>query len=711
MTSNLDELFRTIHLALSPVIDTTNFFIAVYDGFKDSITFPYCIDTVDESYPPVIEVSKTASLTAEVIRTGRPVLITKAEILTKRAQSSLKTPACTPSEIWLGVPLKTRDKTIGVMAVQSYHDPTCYDQTDMNVMLSVADQVAIVIERKQTEEALQQAHDKLEQRVAERTEKLLQANEDLLVEISERKKAEEAVRASEEKYRTVADFTYNWEAWLAPDGTYLYVSPSCERITGHSAAEFLADPNLMVQITHPDDRSKVIEHVRAGIHKVQKKDLAFDFRILTPSGEIRWINHVCTAVYGEGGQWLGRRESNLNITDRKLAETEKEKIEAQNWQLQKAESLGRMAGAIAHHFNNQFHAVMGNLEMAMDCLQSGVNPIERMVLAMEAVRKASEVSSLMLTYLGQAAGEQPQLDLSEACRRSLTLIQAAAPKNMIFKADFPSSGPVIRANAGQILHVLTNLVTNAWESADENRRGIVLSVKTVSRADIPDSKRFPIDWRPCAPAYGCIEVADAGCGIPENDVEKIFDPFFSTKFTGRGLGLPVVLGIVRAHHGVISVESEPGRGSIFRVLFPISVEEVPQQPDKSAQAPEIEGVGTVLLVEDEEMVREMAATMLAHLGFKVLEAKDGVEAVEVFLQHQDDIRCVLSDLTMPRMDGWDTLAALRKLSPDIPVILSSGYDEAQVMAGEHTERPNAFLGKPYHLQGLRDTINRVLSRQ
>ncbi|MDO9109646.1 MAG: response regulator, partial [Desulfatirhabdiaceae bacterium] len=111
---------------------------------------------------------------------------------------------------------------------------------------------------------------------------------------------------------------------------------------------------------------------------------------------------------------------------------------------------------------------------------------------------------------------------------------------------------------------------------------------------------------------------------------------------------------------------------------------------------------------DVEMVREMAATMLAHLGFKVIEAKDGVEAVELFRQHRDEIRCVLSDLTMPRMDGWDTLAALRKLSPDIPVILSSGYDEAQVMAGEHTERPNAFLGKPYQLQGLRDTINRVL---
>ena len=239
--------------------------------------------------------------------------------------------------------------------------------------------------------------------------------------------------------------------------------------------------------------------------------------------------------------------------------------------------------------------------------------------------------------------------------------------------------------------------------------GIGLTVKTVSHADIPASKRFPIDWQPQEIAYACLEVTDTGCGIADKDIEKIFDPFFSTKFTGRGLGLPVVLGIVKAHSGAVTVESKPGRGSIFRVFLPVSAEEIPRQPDKADPVSEIEESGTVLLVEDEEQVRKMARIMLTHLGFTVLEAKDGVEAVEVFQQHQNEIRCVLSDLTMPRMDGWDTLAALRKLSPDIPVILSSGYDEAQVMANEHTELPNAFLGKPYQLKELRETIRRTLA--
>ncbi|MFH0998850.1 MAG: ATP-binding protein [Pseudomonadota bacterium] len=540
MTSSLDELFQSIHLALSAIIDTTNFYIALYDGTKDSITFPYCIDTVDGCYPPVIDVSRTASLTAEVIRTGHPVLVTRAERITQLAESSLIIPACTPSEIWLGVPLKTRNEIIGVMVVQNYHDPMSYDQTDMDVMVSVADQVAIAVERKQ-------------------------------------------------------------------------------------------------------------------------------------------------------------------------AEAEKAELEAQNRQLQKAESLGRMAGAIAHHFNNQLQVVMGNLEMALNVLPQDMAAVQYLNEAMNAACRSAEVSSRMLTYLGQATGKKESLDLSEVCRQSVILLQAAAPKDMILKTDFPSCGPIIRANSGQLEQILAQLVTNAWEAAGKNQGTIGLTVKTVSRANIPASKRFPIDWQPLESTYACLEVADEGHGIPDRDIEKLFDPFFTTKFTGRGLGLPVVMGIVKAHGGGVTVDSEPGRGSTFRVYLPVSTEEIPLQQEKTLPTPKFEESGTVLLIEDEEQVRKMAGIMLTRLGYTVLEAKDGIEAVEIFKQHPDEIRCVLSDLTMPRMDGWKTLAALRKLSPGIPVILSSGYDEARVMAGDHPERPNAFLGKPYQLKELRDTINRVLS--
>ncbi|MCX5880412.1 MAG: response regulator, partial [Deltaproteobacteria bacterium] len=302
-------------------------------------------------------------------------------------------------------------------------------------------------------------------------------------------------------------------------------------------------------------------------------------------------------------------------------------------------------------------------------------------------------------------------DLSEVCRRRFTLLQAVAPKDMILNADFPPAGPVIRANADQILHILTNLVTNAWESAEGNRLTIDLTVKTFSQKEIPAFKRFPAGWNPQESVYACLELVDAGSGISCEDIEKIFDPFYTTKFTGRGMGLSVVLGIVKAHNGGITVESKPGQGSVFRVYLPVTAEEVTIPPEKTSKASEIIEGCTVLVVEDNEQVRKMLRMMLTHLGFTVLEARDGMEAVAVFKQPQNVIHCVLSDLTMPRMDGWQTLAALRKLSPDIPVILSSGYDEARVTAGEHTEQPNAFLGKPYEFKKLRKTIGRVLAGQ
>jgi two-component system, cell cycle sensor histidine kinase and response regulator CckA len=265
------------------------------------------------------------------------------------------------------------------------------------------------------------------------------------------------------------------------------------------------------------------------------------------------------------------------------------------------------------------------------------------------------------------------------------------------------------ANANQIQQVLDNLITNAWEAAGENEDSIRVNIKVVSPVEIPATNRFPIAWQPQDSAYACLEVTDTGSGIASDDLDKLFDPFFSNKFTGRGLGLPVVLGIVKGHGGVVTVESELGHGSTFRIFLPLAAEEAAHPAlDKESPAPEIEGGGTVLLVDNEEMMRNMAAAMLKCLGFSVLEAKDGVEAVEVFRQHQHEIRCVLCDLTMPRLDGWDTLPALRKLAPDFPVILTSGYDRAHVMSGEHPEWPQVFLDKPYTLKGLSEAINQAL---
>jgi two-component system, cell cycle sensor histidine kinase and response regulator CckA len=307
-----------------------------------------------------------------------------------------------------------------------------------------------------------------------------------------------------------------------------------------------------------------------------------------------------------------------------------------------------------------------------------------------------------------ASGYQESLDLSEICRRSLDMLREVIPKEMKLEVNFSYPGPIIKADAYHIQQVFIQLVTNALESSSEGHGAIHLIAKIVSSTDIPATHRFPLDWQPKGKLYACLEVADKSCGIAEKDIDALFDPFLPRKSNFHSLGLPVVLEVVRAHLGAITVESNVGYGSTFRVFLPMSVEGVAQPTALLAEAREIRAGGTVLIVDDDYLLRELTRMALMCQGFSVLEANDGLEAVEVFRQHQDVIRFVLCDVVMPHMDGWETLEALRRLAPGIPVILSSGYDLKQVMAGDHPELPQVFLKKPYGLTALREAIRQTL---
>ncbi len=405
---------------------------------------------------------------------------------------------------------------------------------------------------------------------------------------------------------------------------------------------------------------------------------------------------------------VARVKTQLKI---RQAEAERLMLESQNRLLQKTESLGRMAGAIAHNFNNQLQAVLGNLELALEDLPPGGSVAEALMAAMNAGRRAAEMSGLMLTYLGQASGKREPADFSSICRQSLSVIEPSLPKEVELKASFPSPGPTIRATPDQVQQVIVNLAINAREALGDAGGTIRLSLQTVSAAEVPKTGRFPADWKPQEVPYACLEVEDNGCGISEEDFEKIFDPFFTTKFTGRGLGLAVVLGIVRAHGGVLAVESQEMKGSLFRIFLPLSKETVSLPPEKAEVFPEIAAGSTILLVEDEPDVRRMAATMLGRIGFAVMEAPDGMAAVEALRARPEGVVCAICDLTMPQMDGWDTLTALRKVIPGLPVVLASGYDQSQVMTGEHAEWPQTFIHKPYQLAKLRDAVRLALTKK
>jgi two-component system, cell cycle sensor histidine kinase and response regulator CckA len=555
-------------------------------------------------------------------------------------------------------------------------------------------------------------------------------------DVTDRRRAEEALRHEHMMLARTEGIAHvgSWEWDVATDT----VSWSDElfRIFQRDPREGAPSFAEHSALYHPDDMGRMRQAVEACVAEGVPYEL--ELRAIRKDGETRVCVGRGFAEMAPGGRAVRLFGLLQDITERKRADEERAAIEVQNRQLQKAESLGRMAGAIAHHFNNKLGAVMGNLEMAMGELPQASGPVESMREAMKAARGAADVSGQMLTYLGQKPGRRNTLDLCEVCRRTLPMLQAAMPGSVVMETDLPSSGSAIHANANQMEQVITNLVANAWEAIGDSGGAIHLAVETVSAPEIPSTHRFPVDWRPGGEAYASFEVRDTGPGIPEGDIEKLFDPFYSTKFTGRGLGLAVVLGIVRAHGGCIVVESgnragtilngergtrnaEPG-GSVFRVFLPLSAEEVLKPTEKAAKALNLKRgglsvpqggtqAGTALVIEDEPQLRRLAERMMQLLGFAVLAAKDGVEGVEMFREHQGQIRLVLCDLSMPRMDGWGTLAALRKIRPSIPVILASGYDEASAMTGDHPEWPQSFLGKPYVIEDLREAIDKVMEPQ
>jgi PAS domain S-box-containing protein len=527
---------------------------------------------------------------------------------------------------------------------------------------------------------------------------------ELEMQNEELRRTQQELEASRERYFDLYDLAPVGYLTLSEKGLILEANLTAAKLLGVARSALVKQP--YPALSFPRIRTSTTKHRKQLLATAAPQ--SWELRLLRKAAEPFWARVEATTAQDSDGASAWRAVVS-DITERKFQEKERANIETRYRQLQKAEGLGRMAGAIAHRFNNDLAAVMGNLELAIGDLPQAARPDERLTDALRAAREAAEVSKLMLTYLGQTQARHELLDLSEICRRSVRLLRAAMPIDRALDATLPFLGPGISANANEIQQILTNLVTNAWEAEGDGRNAVHLNVKTVAPGEIPAGCCFPLDWLPHDNAYACLEVMDRGSGIAEKDIEKIFDPFFSSKFAGKGLGLSVVLGIVRAHRGAVAVETELGRGSTFRIFLPLSNEEVFSQPDEAPKSPEAAWGGAVLLVEDELMVRKLGQSALTSLGFAVLLAKDGVEAMEVFRQHKDEVRCVVCDVTMPRMDGWETLAALRKLAPGLPVVLASGYDKASVMAGDHPELPEAFLSKPYRLDELRDAIRRALA--
>ncbi len=390
-------------------------------------------------------------------------------------------------------------------------------------------------------------------------------------------------------------------------------------------------------------------------------------------------------------------------------EEERLALEAKVQQAQKLESLGVLAGGIAHDFNNLLVGILGNADLALLDLPPE-SPARQSVRDIEvAARRATELVRQMLAYSGKGRFVVEPLDLGLVVEEMLHLLEASVSKKAHLRLDLAPGLPRVEGDATQLRQVLMNLILNASDAIGD-RSGVV-SVRTgamrCDRAYLDGS--FMASDAPAGP-YVFVEVSDTGVGMERATIERIFDPFFSTKFTGRGLGLAAVLGIVRSHRGAIKVRSELGRGTTVRVLLPPAADERvagSALQGETARAPTARA-GVVLLVDDEETVRAVGRAMLARLGFEVVAARDGREAVEVFASDPRRFACVLLDLTMPRMDGDECFRRLRELRPEVRVVLSSGYNEQELLARFAGKGLAGFIQKPYHIDELAAALDRVL---
>jgi signal transduction histidine kinase len=423
------------------------------------------------------------------------------------------------------------------------------------------------------------------------------------------------------------------------------------------------------------------------------------FTRLTSEQELRMHRHHLEQV-------VQQRTAELTAANEQLQREiiERARVQEQLLHAQKLESLGVLAGGIAHDFNNILMAIIGNADLALMRISRESPAIENLRSIEKAATRAADLAKQMLAYSGKGRFVIEDINVNRLLEEMLTMLEVSISKKAVLRLNFAKNLPLIEADATQLRQIVMNLVINASEAIGE-RSGVISVTSGCMECDRSYLKNVWWDENIAEGRYVFLEIADSGCGMGKETLSKLFDPFFTTKFTGRGLGMAAVLGIVRGHKGTIKVYSEPGKGTSFKILLPAS--ENPAELLSSEAAVTLwHGTGNVLLVDDEESVRGIGVAMLSELGYTVITANDGQEAIEIFKQ-TPDIAFVILDLTMPHLDGEQCFRELRRLKADVKVIMSSGYNEQEVTQKFTGKGLAGFIQKPYRFAVLSEAIKSI----
>ena len=648
-THNLDDLLHSIHAALKEVLYAENCFVALYEDSTGMFHFPFCVDQYDPPSPP-LKIER--SCTDYVFRTGRPMIITKAVFDELAASGELKLVG-TPSATWIGVPLRTPDETIGVLVLQHYQDRNAYTKRDLDFLSSIGGQIAFAIERKRSEERARESEARLRVLIEQLPAVLWTVDQDLR-------------------------FTSAMGVGLARMG----LKP--DEIVGVPLYEYF---NTL------DSRfAPIAAHRRA----ISGEPVTFQL-------EWKGGSFACHAepLRGADGQLQGAICMALDVSDRK-------RLEEQFRQSQKMEAVGRLAGGIAHDFNNLLMVIQGYADLMQDRLPAGDTLRRNAEQIQIAARRATSLTRQLLAFSRKQILDPKVLNIQGVVVEMEEILHRLIGEDVELKTSAGKDLGLVKADRSQIEQVIMNLAVNARDAMPSGGR---LMIET-SNVDLDEAfTSHPVMRTPGK--YVMLAVTDNGCGMDSETQAHIFEPFFTTKEKGKGtgLGLATVYGIVKQSDGYIWVYSEPGEGTSFKIYLP-RIEEVgkasalDRAPDTAALP---RGFETVLLAEDENGVRELARQYLETSGYKVIEASNGNEALELAANYKDPIHLLLTDVVMPGISGRELADRLSAIRPDVRILFMSGYTEQAVVHHGIVAADAILLQKPFTLGTLASKLREILA--
>ena len=648
--SHLQGFYASIHNIVGELMNARNFYIALYDPATELLTFPHFVDEHDPAPAPK---RLGRGLTEYVLRTGEPLLATPKvfEELVAKGEVEL---IGAPSLDWMGVPLRAGSQTFGVLVVQSYREDVRFGERDKEVLTFVSQQLASAIDHKRHEEALRQ---------------------------------------SESRYRSLVQSAVYGIYRSSVDGRFLDVNPALIHMLGYDSADEVVKLDQQREVfVEPAEHERLLqEFQRTGC---------------LDSAEVRWKRKdgsvITVRLSGRAATELDEADQALEIIAEDI--TERRALEDQFRQAQKMEAVGRLAGGVAHDFNNLLMVVSGYTEVLMEALDQNDPLLVKVQAIQQAADRATTLTRQLLAFSRKQLLELKVVDVNSIVADMERLLRPLIGENIDLTTKLTPNVGHTRADAGQLEQVIMNLVVNAKDAMPDGGRILIQT----SEADPDTARREHSLIEPGT--YILLSVSDTGAGMDRETQSRIFEPFFTTKEKGKGtgLGLSTVYGIVKQGGGYIFAQSEPGCGTTFRIYLP-RVADPADSPrvDKHAQAA-AGGSETVLLVEDEESVRELVRETLKTRGYTVIEASDGIAGMRVSEEYQGNIEILITDVVMPGMSGRELAKRVAAARPNIRVLYLSGYTEDAIIHEGALEPGTGFLQKPFTLQVLARKVREVL---